>query len=51
MVMGMALTRMFSEHVCTCVGPRDVVVCGLAQYAILWGTMVGYTITTATSIM
>ena len=35
----------------SCVGPRDVVVCGLAQYAILWGTMVGYTITTATSIM
>lgn len=42
---------MFSLSMCTCVGPRDVVVCGLAQYAILWGTMVGYTITTATSIM
>lgn len=32
-------------------GPRDVVICGLAQYAMLWGTMIGYTITTATSIM
>ncbi|KAF8775150.1 hypothetical protein HU200_004547 [Digitaria exilis] len=35
----------------SCLGPRYVVVCGMAQYAILWGTMVGYTITTATSIM
>jgi hypothetical protein len=41
--------RKCSDHVH--VGPRDVVVCGLAQYSILWGAMVGYTITTATSIM
>ncbi|KAK1265880.1 Amino acid permease 1 [Acorus gramineus] len=34
-----------------CLGARDVLVCGIAQYAMLWGTMVGYTITTATSMM
>jgi hypothetical protein len=33
------------------VGPRYVVVCGIVQYSVLWGSMVGYTITTATSIM
>ncbi|CAO2182157.1 unnamed protein product [Urochloa humidicola] len=43
--------RTYMDVVRSCLGPRDVVVCGLAQYAILWGTMVGYTITTATSIM
>ncbi|PKA57415.1 Amino acid permease 8 [Apostasia shenzhenica] len=32
-------------------GPSDVVVCMIAQYALLWGTMIGYTITAATSMM
>ncbi|XP_062208682.1 amino acid permease 3-like isoform X2 [Phragmites australis] len=41
----------YMDVVRSCLGTRDVVVCGLAQYALLWGTMVGYTITTATSIM
>ncbi|KAG8078660.1 hypothetical protein GUJ93_ZPchr0007g3160 [Zizania palustris] len=41
----------YMDVVRSCLGPRDVVVCGLAQYAILWGAMVGYTITAATSIM
>uniref|UniRef100_A0A0E0JRS1 Amino acid transporter transmembrane domain-containing protein n=1 Tax=Oryza punctata TaxID=4537 RepID=A0A0E0JRS1_ORYPU len=41
----------YMDVVRSCLGPRDVVVCGIAQYAILWGAMVGYTITTATSIM
>nr|CAD1818166.1 unnamed protein product [Ananas comosus var. bracteatus] len=41
----------YMDVVRSCLGPRDVVICGLAQYAMLWGTMIGYTITTATSIM
>ncbi|KAK3162636.1 hypothetical protein QOZ80_1BG0091820 [Eleusine coracana subsp. coracana] len=41
----------YMDVVRSCLGPRNVVVCGLAQYSILWGAMVGYTITTATSIM
>ncbi|XP_072999258.1 amino acid permease 8-like [Typha latifolia] len=41
----------YMDVVRSCLGPRDVFICGLAQYIMLWGTMVGYTITTATSIM
>ncbi|KAF9589446.1 hypothetical protein IFM89_023764 [Coptis chinensis] len=33
-----------------CLGAREVVVCSTLQCAILWGTMVGYTITAATSM-
>ena len=32
-------------------GPREVSLCGCAQYVNLWGTMVGYTITASTSMM
>ncbi|XP_073107023.1 amino acid permease 8, partial [Elaeis guineensis] len=32
-------------------GEKDVIICGITQYAILWGTMVGYTITGAMSMM
>lgn len=38
-------------EICFEPGPRDVVICGIAQYTLLWGVMIGYTITTATSIM
>ncbi|XP_077231711.1 amino acid permease 4-like [Tasmannia lanceolata] len=41
----------YMEVVRACLGARDVLVCGIAQYAMLWGTMVGYTITAATSMM
>ncbi|XP_058097711.1 amino acid permease 4-like [Magnolia sinica] len=34
-----------------CLGPREVFVCGIAQYAILWGCAIGYTITAATGMM
>ncbi|KAJ8618649.1 hypothetical protein MRB53_014835 [Persea americana] len=32
-------------------GTRDVLVCGITQYSMLWVTSIGYTITAATSIM
>ncbi|KAK9162083.1 hypothetical protein Syun_002985 [Stephania yunnanensis] len=32
-------------------GGRQVFVCGLVQYVMLWGAVVGYTITSATSMM
>jgi hypothetical protein len=31
-------------------GPREVFMCGIAQYVNLWGTMVGYTITATISM-
>ncbi|CAK7344755.1 unnamed protein product [Dovyalis caffra] len=31
-------------------GPRSELICGILQYSILWGTMIGYTVTTAISI-
>lgn len=31
-------------------GSRKVLICGIMQYSLLWGTMIGFTITTATSI-
>ncbi|KAF2297302.1 hypothetical protein GH714_020973 [Hevea brasiliensis] len=31
-------------------GPRNEVICAVLQYALLWGTMIGYTVTTAISI-
>uniref|UniRef100_A0ACD5XCE0 Uncharacterized protein n=1 Tax=Avena sativa TaxID=4498 RepID=A0ACD5XCE0_AVESA len=41
----------YMDAVRSCLGPRDVALCGIAQYAILWGAIVGYTITAATGIM
>lgn len=32
-------------------GARDVLVCGIAQYSMLWVTAIAYTITAATSMM
>ncbi|KAL5845888.1 hypothetical protein ACOSQ3_009412 [Xanthoceras sorbifolium] len=31
-------------------GPRNVLICGIIQYSNLWGSMIGYTITTAISM-
>uniref|UniRef100_A0A6N2MNG8 Amino acid transporter transmembrane domain-containing protein n=1 Tax=Salix viminalis TaxID=40686 RepID=A0A6N2MNG8_SALVM len=31
-------------------GPKSELICGVLQYSILWGTMIGYTVTTAISI-
>ncbi|KAF8411991.1 hypothetical protein HHK36_004550 [Tetracentron sinense] len=34
-----------------CLGKKNVLVCGISQYTMLWGTIIGYTITAATSMM
>ncbi|KAH0469229.1 hypothetical protein IEQ34_002461 [Dendrobium chrysotoxum] len=41
----------YMDVVRSCLGPRNVFLCAIAQYALLWGTMVGYVITAATSMM
>ncbi|KAK1288355.1 Amino acid permease 6 [Acorus calamus] len=41
----------YMDAVRSYLGPKKVAICGIIQYAALWGTMVGYTITTATSMM
>ncbi|CAL9043471.1 unnamed protein product [Musa banksii] len=41
----------YMDVVRSCLGPRDVFICGVTQYVMLWGTMIGYTITAATSMM
>ncbi|XP_078447331.1 amino acid permease 6-like [Wolffia australiana] len=41
----------YMDAVRSYLGPREVFFCGLAQFANLWGTMVGYTITATTSMM
>ncbi|MQL75792.1 hypothetical protein Taro_008176 [Colocasia esculenta] len=41
----------YMDVVRSCLGARDVFICGIAQYAMLWGTMIGYTITAAMSLM
>ncbi|KAK8919041.1 Amino acid permease 2 [Platanthera zijinensis] len=41
----------YMDVVSSCLGPRDVFICAIAQYALLWGAMIGYTITAATSMM
>ncbi|KAJ3678050.1 hypothetical protein LUZ60_001853 [Juncus effusus] len=41
----------YTDVVRSILGPKDVVILGVAQIIILWGTMIGYTITTATGIM
>ncbi|XP_034674499.1 amino acid permease 2-like [Vitis riparia] len=42
--------RTYMDAVRAFLGERNVVICGVLQYAALWGTMIGYTITTAISI-
>ena len=32
-------------------GPTEILMCGVAQYVNLWGTLVGYNITANTSMM
>ncbi|XP_042507740.1 amino acid permease 8-like isoform X2 [Macadamia integrifolia] len=34
-----------------CLGKKELVICGIIQYIMLWGTIVGYVITAATSMM
>uniref|UniRef100_A0A1D1XKS9 Amino acid permease 2 n=1 Tax=Anthurium amnicola TaxID=1678845 RepID=A0A1D1XKS9_9ARAE len=41
----------YMDVVRSCLGARDVFICGIAQYALLWGVMIGYTITAAMSMM
>ncbi|XP_020586522.1 amino acid permease 8-like [Phalaenopsis equestris] len=41
----------YMDVVRSCLGPGNVLLCAIAQYALLWGTMVGYIITAATSMM
>ncbi|RWR90352.1 amino acid permease 8-like protein [Cinnamomum micranthum f. kanehirae] len=41
----------YMDAVKSFLGPREVKLCGIAQYASLWGTLIGYTITSATSMM
>ncbi|XP_038989801.1 amino acid permease 6-like isoform X2 [Phoenix dactylifera] len=43
--------RTYMEAVRSYLGPKEVFMCGVAQYVNLWGTMVGYTITATTSMM
>ncbi|KAK9205024.1 hypothetical protein WN943_015290 [Citrus x changshan-huyou] len=40
----------YMDAVRALLGPKNVVVCGIMQYSLLWGTMIGYTITTAISV-
>lgn len=40
----------YSDAVRACLGTRYVYICGIIQYILLWGTMVGYVITAATSM-
>ncbi|KAG9456987.1 hypothetical protein H6P81_001495 [Aristolochia fimbriata] len=41
----------YMDAVRACLGGRDVVAYGIIQYLLLWGVMVGYTITAAMSMM
>ncbi|KDP31629.1 hypothetical protein JCGZ_14854 [Jatropha curcas] len=34
----------------TLLGPKNELLCGIMQYTLLWGTMVGYTVTTAVCV-
>ncbi|PIA42055.1 hypothetical protein AQUCO_02100121v1 [Aquilegia coerulea] len=40
----------YKDAVRACLGAREVLLCSIVQYAILWGSMIGYTVTTATSM-
>ncbi|XP_039122125.1 amino acid permease 5-like [Dioscorea cayenensis subsp. rotundata] len=41
----------YMDAIQTCLGEIDVLFCGIAQYAVLWGTMVGYSITLAMCVL
>ncbi|CAL9037744.1 unnamed protein product [Musa banksii] len=41
----------YMDAIRACLGRKDVLICGITQYSILWGTMVGYTITSVMSMM
>ncbi|XP_020268231.1 amino acid permease 8-like isoform X2 [Asparagus officinalis] len=41
----------YMDVIRSCLGPRDVLVCAIAQYAMLWGAMIGYVIVASTSMM
>ncbi|XP_058097715.1 amino acid permease 4-like [Magnolia sinica] len=43
--------RTYMDAVRSYLGPTEVLMCGIAQYANLWGAMLGYTITAAASMM
>ncbi|XP_048227148.1 amino acid permease 1 isoform X1 [Ricinus communis] len=40
----------YIDAVRSLLGPRNELICGVLQYTLLWGTMIGYTVTTATSV-
>ncbi|KAF5184307.1 Amino acid permease [Thalictrum thalictroides] len=40
----------YKAAVRACLGPREVLLCSIVQYAILWGSLIGYTVTTSTSM-
>ncbi|RVW94978.1 Amino acid permease 1 [Vitis vinifera] len=42
--------RTYMDAVRAFLGERNVLICGILQYSALWGTMIGYTITTTISI-
>nr|XP_010911832.1 amino acid permease 6 [Elaeis guineensis] len=43
--------RTYMEAVRSYLGPKEVFMCGVAQYVNLWGVMVGYTVTATTSMI
>ncbi|KAK8949557.1 Amino acid permease 2 [Platanthera zijinensis] len=45
------INRVYIDAVRAYLTPREVFLCGSAQYVNLWGTLVGYTITAAISMM
>ncbi|KAM7279209.1 hypothetical protein ACFE04_007790 [Oxalis oulophora] len=42
--------RTYTDAVRSLLGRKNVICCGVVQYIMLWGTMIGYTITTVVSI-
>lgn len=43
--------KTYMDVVRASLGKKDILICGIIQYSLLWGTMVGYTITSAMSMM
>ncbi|KAG6516729.1 hypothetical protein ZIOFF_027202 [Zingiber officinale] len=43
--------KTYMDVVKASLGKKDILICGIIQYSLLWGTMVGYTITSAMSMM
>ncbi|KMT20155.1 hypothetical protein BVRB_1g001670 [Beta vulgaris subsp. vulgaris] len=43
--------RTYMDAVRATLGKKEVLICAVAQYSLLWGTMVGYAITAATSMV